>query len=123
MPPNFKQDLDKLTAFLEELPPRCRAAFEFRHDSWFDDSTYEVLRSHRGATLCLAETAERTWDEIPETGDWGYLRLRRDDYEASDLERWVDLLKTQEWEEAFAFFKHEDAGTGPRLAKQMAGLV
>jgi uncharacterized protein YecE (DUF72 family) len=120
LPPNFKQDIDKLEAFLEVLPPRLKAAFEFRHDSWFDESTWEALRKHRGATLCVAETAERGWDEIPETGDWGYLRLRREDYVDADLDRWAKMLKAQSWEEAYAFFKHEDAGAGPRLARQLA---
>ena len=120
LPPDFKQDIDRLAGFLELLPPRCRAAFEFRHDSWFDESTYEVLRGHRGATLCVAETEERTWDALPETADWGYLRLRRDDYGEADVERWAKTIRAQPWEEAFCFFKHEDAGAGPRLAKQLA---
>jgi uncharacterized protein YecE (DUF72 family) len=37
LPPNFKRDDDLLGEFLALLPRRCRAAFEFRHDSWFED--------------------------------------------------------------------------------------
>ncbi|MDX1644296.1 MAG: DUF72 domain-containing protein, partial [Thermoanaerobaculia bacterium] len=116
LPPNFARDDERLTDFLDLLPPRCRAAFEFRHDSWFDEAVYDLLRQHRGATLCIAETDERRWDEIPTTGDWGYLRLRRDDYSRREVEAWAERIARQPWEEAYAFFKHEDAGEGPRLA-------
>src|SRR3954471_4882651 len=37
LPPNFKKDADRLRNFLKHLPARHRVAFEFRHESWFDD--------------------------------------------------------------------------------------
>ncbi len=123
LPPNFKKDAERLEAFLDELPPKCRAAFEFRHDSWFDDETYELLRSHDGATLCIAETEPDQWPEIPETSDWAYLRLRRDDYSDEDIEAWAERVRQHDWSEVYAFFKHEDAGAGPRLAEQLTSLV
>lgn len=123
LPPNFKKDGERLGAFLEELPSRCRAAFEFRHPSWFDDETYDQLRAHRGATLCIAETEPGQWDTIPQTSDWGYLRLRREDYSAADIVTWAERIGAQDWDDAFAFFKHEDAGAGPRLAAQLAALL
>ena len=38
--PTFKKDLGLFDAFLLDLPPGARAAFEFRHASWFDDEVY-----------------------------------------------------------------------------------
>ena len=29
---------------------------------------------------------------------------------------WADRVQAQAWGEAYVFFKHEDAGTGPKLA-------
>src|SRR5438045_8295092 len=43
LPPKFKKDADVLSAFLRELPS-MRAAFEFRHESWFDDTIFDLLR-------------------------------------------------------------------------------
>lgn len=123
LPPNFKKDAERLGAFLEALPPRCRAAFEFRHQSWFDDETFDLLRGHRGATLCIAETEPDQWEELPAVGDWGYLRLRRDDYTDDDLAAWAERIGRQDWDEAFVFFKHEDAGAGPRLAERLASRL
>ncbi len=58
LPPQFKKNLDVFDAFLDTLPPKVTAAFEFRHDSWLDESVYERLRA-RNLALCLADTAER----------------------------------------------------------------
>src|SRR5712675_3616749 len=59
LPPNLKADANLLEDFLALLPRTLPAAFEFRHESWFADSTWEVLKSH-GAALCVAETEERS---------------------------------------------------------------
>jgi uncharacterized protein YecE (DUF72 family) len=54
LPPNLKKDLGLLHGFLELLPPDRRYAFEFRHDSWFDESTFRLLRD-RDIAMCVAE--------------------------------------------------------------------
>ena len=43
LPPTFKKDVDVLSSFLREFPS-MRAAFEFRHDSWFDDEIFNLLK-------------------------------------------------------------------------------
>ncbi|MBI4409894.1 MAG: DUF72 domain-containing protein [Gemmatimonadetes bacterium] len=123
LPPNLKQDLPRLEAFLPLIPGGCRAALEFRHASWFEDDVFDAL--HRAnAALCLAESDEDELD-VPRvaTADWGYLRLRRQDYGARELRGWADWLRRQHWSEAFVFFKHEEAGTGPKLARRFLELV
>ena len=117
MPPFFKKDLGRLRDFLRQLPEGCRAAFEFRHPSWFADDAYEVLRS-AGAPLCLADTDEQEPPWVA-TGNWGYLRLRRSDYDASSIRAWADRIRAQPWESAYVFFKHEDEAKGPRFAGQL----
>src|SRR5439155_214489 len=95
----------------------CRAAFEFRHESWFDDEVLRALSSARAA-LCWAEDDELAAPH-ESTAAWGYLRLRRSDYSAADLGAWAERIRGQAWSEAYAFFKHEDEGTGrPRRRVQ-----
>ena len=55
MPPNLKADIELLRAFAQLLPQAYRFAFEFRHESWFTDAVYEVLKS-KNAALCWAES-------------------------------------------------------------------
>ena len=53
------------------------------------------------------------------TADWGYLRLRRAEYTDDDLARWAERILSQPWDQAFVFFKHEDAGKGPAMAARL----
>jgi len=118
LPPFLRKDVSRLVDFLALLPREIRAAFEFRHTSWFDDSVYAALRDH-GAALCVAD-AEDLATPLVATAPWGYLRLRRTDYDDAALEAWAKRLAGMEpaWADAFVYFKHEDAGLGPQLAAQ-----
>ncbi len=117
LPPFLKKDLSRLQAFLARLPAGQRAALEFRHESWFADDVYQALRA-AGAALCLADTDEgSTPSEV--TADWGYLRLRRTEYDDSALAQWADKVLSLPWREAYVFFKHEDEGKGPALAARL----
>ena len=122
LPPNFKKDADLLGSFLREFPSAMRATFEFRHASWFDDEVYALLKSSNAA-LCLADTADLATPEIV-TANFGYLRLRREDYTADDVSRWAGVVQKHEadWSDAFVYFKHEESGIGPKLAAQMLEL-
>jgi uncharacterized protein YecE (DUF72 family) len=123
LPPNLKGDLERLQGFLEALPEGTPAAFEFREDSWNDDAVYDALRA-RGMALVCADTDESDDDEpLVSTTSWGYLRLRRPDYEDGDLARWAERLRETGWERAFVFFKHEDAGAGPKMAERFRALM
>ena len=124
LPPFLKKDAVRLREFLALLPPGSRAAFEFRHASWFDDEVYGVLRDG-GGTLCSADTDESGDEGAPvvPTASWGYLRLRRAEYGDADLAAWADRIRAQPWDEAFVFFKHEDAGVGPALAARLMGRL
>src|SRR6202045_1649311 len=78
LPPNLKVDHEVLRAFLQTLPKRLQAAFEFRHNSWFADETYALLREHN-IGLCVAETEEMTTPEVATAG-FVYYRFRKPNY-------------------------------------------
>ena len=122
LPPTLKKDVLRLRAFLALLPLQCRTAFEFRHQSWFDDEVIGLLRDYRAA-LCLADAESNLEVPFAATTDWGYLRLRRPDYSDAELKAWVNRVQEQDWRDAFVFFKHEDEGKGPRMAKRFMELA
>jgi uncharacterized protein YecE (DUF72 family) len=122
LPPNLKKDAPRLREFLKLIPPECRAALEFRHASWFDEEVFTLLREHRAA-LCVAEAEDDLEVPFVATADWGYLRLRRPDYGDAELNAWLARLQEQEWRDAFVFFKHEDEGKGPQMAKRLLELA
>lgn len=106
LPPNFQKDLGRLEAFVGGLPRSVRAAFEFRHASWFDETTFAVLRAHNVA-LCIAEVDDEEAQPIVPTADFGYFRLRRLDYTPEQIAAWASAVRNQPFAEAFVFFKHE----------------
>ena len=120
LPPNFRLDLARLEAFLAQLRARSSTvlpAFEFRHTSWFVPEVYAALE-HQRAALCIAD-AEDLATPVRSTAPWGYLRLRRQDYDDAAVATWAERIAAQPWDQAFVFFKHEDEGKGPRLAEQL----
>jgi uncharacterized protein YecE (DUF72 family) len=121
LPPSQKKDVPLLSEFLALLPRRWTAALEFRHASWFDDAVYEALRA-RNVAMVVAET-EDTAVPFVSTADWGYLRLRREDYGGGELAAWAGRVREQPWRAAYVFFKHEDEAHAPRFATEFRQLM
>ena len=123
LPPNLKKDVPRLTEFLAKLPRTWRAAFEFRHESWFTDDVLETLRA-RDVPLVAADEDDGGSPLVP-TASWGYLRLRRTTYDQPALEAWAERIRAQPWHEAYAFLKHDEEGAeanGPRWAEELQRL-
>jgi uncharacterized protein YecE (DUF72 family) len=114
LPPTFRKDLPRLRDFLALLPRGGRHALEFRHESWRSDDVLQAL-SAAGAALCVADDEAHT-TPLAATAGFGYLRLRRPDYDDAALARWAALVRAQPWSDAFVFFKHEDEARGPDYA-------
>jgi uncharacterized protein YecE (DUF72 family) len=118
-PPVRQKNLALLDALLTALARP--AAAEFRHESWFDEDTYRVLREHAGA---LVVTDEAKWPRAPlvELGSVAYYRLRRG-YTTRSLEPWVAELRSAvaTHDEVHVYFKHDSAS--PALAKRLLKLA
>jgi uncharacterized protein YecE (DUF72 family) len=123
LPPNFKQDLAVFDAFLETLPPRLCAAFEFRHPSWWDEEVYARLRA-RNLALCVADSEARSTPVVT-TADYGYLRLRDEGYQDDDIRRWADVVRDLDTrlKDVFVYFKHEDEGKGVQFGQRLIELL
>lgn len=121
LPPYLKRDDDRLSSFLETLPEGLRAAFEFRHASWFDDEVLALMEK-AGASLCIADSGADHDAPLAATAGFGYLRLRRQDYDQAALRAWAGKIRKQPWDEVYVFFKHEDEGAGPRMAAEFEAL-
>ncbi|HEX5110890.1 MAG TPA: DUF72 domain-containing protein [Vicinamibacterales bacterium] len=119
LPPSMKKDLGRLDAFLDTFPPRVRAAFEFRHDSWFDEEVYSRLRA-RNLALCIADS-EALSAPVEVTADHAYFRLRDEGYTADDIAKWAGVIreKTSGCRDVFVYFKHEEQGKGPEFGQML----
>jgi uncharacterized protein YecE (DUF72 family) len=116
LPPFLRVDVPRLAGFLEHLPSGLKAAFEFRHDSWFVRDVFDLLTA-RDFALAQSEDDERSVAGLPWTARWGYLRLRKSVYGDADLDAWCGRIGAASLDEAQVFFKHEDKATGPLWAE------
>lgn len=124
-PENFHRDVERLGDALEALP-RGRHAFEFRHDSWFTDEVYALLRKH-GAALVIGDESSR-WMKTPHvrTADWTYIRFhhgsrgRHGNYSASEIETWARRIAQWRREtEVYAYFNNDWQGYALRNARAL----
>jgi uncharacterized protein YecE (DUF72 family) len=117
LPPNLKVDLALFDAFLETFPPRVRAAFEFRHASWFSPEVFDRLRA-RDLALCVADS-DKLSTPVEMTASYGYFRLRDEGYTAADIERWAGVVAqcAAGRDDVFVYFKHEESGKGPEFGQ------
>jgi uncharacterized protein YecE (DUF72 family) len=115
LPPFLHCDVELLTGFLGGLPPGTRAAFEFRHASWFVDPVYDALRKANVA-LCQAESETLDTPDV-QTADFAYLRLRKASYDVPALVPAVRALAARG--DAFVYFKHEETAEGAVNASQL----
>ena len=119
LPPFFKQDLKTLESFLTQTVSVRRKVFEFRHESWLSDSTYQVLDKHN-AGFCIAETEDMK-PVLKVTGGLPYFRLRKDAYTAKDVAEWTEEIRetVKGLDEAFVYLRHDETGENALYAESM----
>jgi uncharacterized protein YecE (DUF72 family) len=118
LPPFLKCDETLLRDFLASWPRQVRAAFEFRHDSWFCEPVFAVLRQ-AGVALCLAESEKLETPEV-QTADFTYLRLRKPEYSLRAVQRRVQGLAAKG--DVYVYLKHEDTPDGALLAEKLGRI-
>src|SRR5262249_55961619 len=121
LPANFRRDDDRLAAVLAQLP-RGRHCFEFRHESWFAQEVYDLLRA-RGVALVIGDDPRRPFQKNELTTDWTYVRFhagsrgRRGNYSESELGDWARRIERwRRGNEVYAYFNNDWEGFAPRNA-------
>jgi uncharacterized protein YecE (DUF72 family) len=130
LPPTFRRDDKRLAQALAEIPSRFRSAFEFRHESWFDDEILQLLQAH-GAALVIADAPG-----LPLLGrqrppvDLAYIRFhhgrrgRRGNYSRTELEEWAGTIRR--WSsrgEVYAYFNNDREGFAPANASALQAKI
>ena len=119
LPPNLKMDQERLTAFARLLPKSDQFTVEFRHESWFCEPVFSVLREHN-LGLCLAESEDRETPEVV-TSEFVYYRLRKPEYSEPEIAKIADKIEAhlKEGRSVYALFKHEDTPAGAFYAERL----
>jgi uncharacterized protein YecE (DUF72 family) len=128
LPATFHRNDDRLAEALAQLPPG-RHCFEFRHESWFTDDVFELLRRH-GVALVIGDTPERPFQTHDRTSDWTFVRFhygrrgRRGNYSDRELEAWAERIDGwQRCGDVYAFFNNDWEGYAPRNAQLLQRLL
>ena len=118
LPPFLRCDLPRLKDFLSRLPRETRAAFEFRHESWFNAEVFDALRE-ANAALCQAESDKLETPNV-QTADFTYFRLRKQSYSPRDrAELSKQAAGLAQKGDVFTYFKHEDTPEGALYAEEL----
>jgi len=123
LPPNFKKDLPRLAKFLKRLPKIFSHAVEFRHPSWLEAETCDLLRRHHAAFVLVSSL--RMPMDLSVTGDFVYVRFHglsggaRHDYSRAELKPWAKHLCAQAkaGKNAFVYFNNDLNVRAPNNAK------
>lgn len=116
VPPSLHRDLERLDAFINYLPERSRAVFEFRHSSWYDDTTFDLLNRRRVA-FCVHDMAGNPSPRVV-TGEVVYVRFHgttgryAGNYPDALLTEWAGWLKDQQKNvrAVYAYFNNDVEG-------------
>jgi uncharacterized protein YecE (DUF72 family) len=113
LPPTFKRNDERLANALARFPPG-RHGIEFRHESWFAEDVYALLREH-GAALVIGDRPEvNAFQTHVFTTDWTFVRFhygsrgRRGNYSERELEEWAERF--ERWSrdvEIWAYFNND----------------
>jgi len=120
-PPWFKKDFEILAKLTSGIPDGFRCAMEFRHESWFDDATYEFLSERRLALVVSDQKVAQP--PVIKTAPFGYFRFRQDSYSDEEMTAWAARLKQTGWDEVYVFYKHEDEGAAPKMAARFREIL
>ncbi len=121
LPPTFRRDDERLASALDALPPG-RHAFEFRHQSWFAEDVYALLRQH-GAALVVADRAPTRPTPWTETAGWSFIRFHRGRgrdgrYGRQALETWSARIRKVEGD-VYAYFNNDWQGFAVENARTL----
>jgi uncharacterized protein YecE (DUF72 family) len=129
LPPSLHKDIELLKAFIELLPKKKIAIFEFRHKSWYSDDTYQLL-GKLNAGFCIHDMPGK---ESPQkvTSDIIYVRFHgttgrySGSYTKSQLQYWAKWLKThaKNARGIYFYFNNDAHAHAIKNAKQLKELL
>lgn len=111
LPPSLTIDLDLLEQFLKTLSPKYKNVIEFRHQSWYKDEVYNLLKSYKVIFCTVSST--KVPKIVVETAETCYFRFHglrggyRYTYTEEELEKWAKVVKSTKAKECYIYFNND----------------
>jgi uncharacterized protein YecE (DUF72 family) len=129
LPPQFQKNRERLASFLKMLPRRYRYAFEFRHESWYEDDVLDLLREN-DVSLCLSDhyDAPSPWTA---TARHVYVRGHgasgryKDNYPEATLRAWARDIRTwrRQRRKVLVYFDNDQKSAAPKDAQRLKEML
>ena len=129
LPPQLRRNDERLETFIGWLPKGVRAAFEFRHPSWYEQAVFDLLARHDCAFVISDHHSAPAPSVV--TAGWVYWRGHgpggryRGSYSdealaalARDIEGWG-----RRGLDVFAYFDNDIKSAAPHDALRLKGLL
>jgi uncharacterized protein YecE (DUF72 family) len=125
LPPSLKKDLPRLSDFIKLLPSKWRHAIEFRHDSWIDDETFNVLKE-ANIGYCII-SAPKLKQHIEVTANFVYIRMHgrsqwyRYEYSEDEILWWAERINEfkDKGLDVYCYFNNDVNGYAVKNARQL----
>jgi uncharacterized protein YecE (DUF72 family) len=129
LPPHFEMNYERLESFLKMLSRRWKYAFEFRHESWYDDKIFKLLAKHN-VSLCISDhhDAPAPWHV---TADHIYVRghgptgTYQGNYAESALRKWAKQIA--KWHSkghaVYVYFDNDQKSAAPKDAARLQAML
>jgi uncharacterized protein YecE (DUF72 family) len=129
LPPQFAANPDRLDRFMKLVPKRWRVSFEFRHDSWYCNEVFKLLRKHDVA-LCISDHADAPapWQV---TAPFVYVRGHgptgryKGHYSKKTLRAWARKIRA--WKrgrkDVYVYFDNDQKSAAPADALKLARML
>jgi uncharacterized protein YecE (DUF72 family) len=129
LPPSLGSDIPRLSAFLDLLPRTYHHAVEFRHRSWFQDATFDLLRSRNTAHTSVSSLAMPM--DLSVTSDIVYIRFHgleggfAHDYSPEELAPWAAHARREaaQGRTVYAYFNNDGNVRAPANAQTFIQLT
>jgi uncharacterized protein YecE (DUF72 family) len=129
LPPSLKRNDSLLRDFVSQLPPSPHCCFEFRHDSWECDETYDLLEQS-GAGHVVVSKKDYPFIE-KHTSGIAYYRLHGPEQmcASSYSDSWLETLSdhiaflSRNSIKGFIFFNNDIGGHAVRNARSLKAFV
>lgn len=127
LPPSLTLDLELLKEFLSILSPAHKNVIEFRHESWYVEKVYELLKSYN-TVFCTVSSA-KVPKTIFETGETSYFRFHgitggyRHNYSDEELKEWAEAIKKTKAKECYVYFNNDYQAHAVTNCKTLSELL
>jgi len=137
LPPSMRVANSRLTYLAEQvrqaeiqLGIHISIAMEFRHESWFNNETFAIMRSYNIANV-INDSPNRWPASKVVTADFAYIRfhgskrLYRSSYTDEELTQWASFIQTEccSCKQVFCYFNNDHDGVALQNAASLRHIL